>query len=86
MTLLDAGLRASELSALKMGDVDLKSSKVLVKHGRLSGAKGGKGRTVYLGKAARRAVGPYLAEREDGEEPEAPSCLVSVYSRLITGK
>ena len=56
LTLLDTGLRASELSALKVGDVDLKSGKVLVKHGRLGGAKGGKGRTVYLGKAARRAV------------------------------
>ena len=86
MTLLDAGLRASELSALKVGDVDLKSGKVLVKHGRLGGAKGGKGRTVYLGKAARRAVWRYRAEREDGEEPEAPLFLVSVYSRMITGK
>lgn len=56
LTLLNTGLRASELSALKVGDVDLKTGKVLVKHGRLGGAKGGKGRTVYLGKAARRAV------------------------------
>lgn len=76
MTLLDTGLRASELSALKVGDVDLKTGKVLVKHGRLGGAKGGKGRTVFLGKAARRAVWRYLAEREDGEEPEAPLFLV----------
>jgi integrase/recombinase XerD len=76
MTLLDTGLRASELSALKVGDVDLKTGKVLVKHGRLGGAKGGKGRTVFLGKAARRAVWRYLAEREDGEEPDAPLFLV----------
>jgi integrase/recombinase XerD len=76
MTLLDTGLRASELSALKVGDVDLKTGKVLVKHGRLGGAKGGKGRTVFLGKAARRVVWRYLAEREDGEEPEAPLFLV----------
>ena len=76
MTLLDTGLRASELSALKVGDVDLKTGKVLVKHGRLGGAKGGKGRTVFLGKAARRAVWRYLAEREDGEESEAPLFLV----------
>ena len=34
LTLLDTGLRASELSALKIGDVDLKTGKVLVKHGR----------------------------------------------------
>jgi integrase/recombinase XerD len=76
MTLLDAGLRASELSALKVGDVDLKTGKVLVKHGRLGGAKGGKGRTVFLGKAARRVLWRYLAEREDGEEPDAPLFLV----------
>lgn len=46
LTLLDTGLRASELSALKVGDVDLKSGKVLVKHGRLGGAKGGKARSL----------------------------------------
>jgi integrase/recombinase XerD len=50
MTLLDTGLRASELCALKVCDVDLKSGKVQVKHGRSGGAKGGKGRTVFLGK------------------------------------
>ena len=76
MTLLDTGLRASELSALKIGDVDLRSGKVLVKHGRAGGAKGCKGRTVYLGKAARRAVWRYLADREDGEDANAPLFLV----------
>jgi integrase/recombinase XerD len=76
LTLLDTGLRASELSALMIGDVDLRTGKVLVKHGRLGGAKGGKGRIVFLGKAARRAVWRYLAEREDGTQPEAPLFLV----------
>ena len=75
LTLLDTGLRASELCALKVSDVDLKTGKVQVKHGRLGGAKGGKGRTVYLGKAGRRAVWRYLAEREDGEDPDAPLFL-----------
>jgi integrase/recombinase XerD len=64
------------LSALKVGDVDLKTGKVLVKHGRLGGAKGGKGRTVFLGKAPRRVLWRYLAEREDGEESDAPLFLV----------
>lgn len=76
MLLVDTGLRASELSALKIGDVDLKTGKVQVKHGRAGGAKGGKGRTVFLGKAARRSLWRYLAEREDGNDPEAPLFLV----------
>lgn len=72
LVLLDTGLRASELCALTIGDVDLKSGKVQVKHGAGGGAKGGKGRVVFLGKAARRAVWRYLAERDDSEEPGAP--------------
>ena len=73
--LLDTGLRASELCSLKIEDVDQKTGKVQVKHGVLGGAKGGKGRTVFLGKAARRALWRYLAEREDGEDPHAPLFL-----------
>jgi integrase/recombinase XerD len=76
MILVDTGLRASELSALKIGDVDLKTGKVNVKHGPTGGAKGGKGRTVFLGKAARRTLWRYLADREDGNDPEAPLFLV----------
>jgi len=70
--LLDTGLRASELCALKVEDVDLKTGKVEVKHGAQGGAKGGKGRTVYLGKASRRAVWHYLSGREDGDQSDAP--------------
>lgn len=69
--LLDTGLRASELCELKLGDVDLKAGRVEAKHGLRGGAKGGKGRTVFLGKTARRFVWRYLAECEDGEDPEA---------------
>ena len=75
LTLLDTGLRASELCALLIGDVDMKTGKVDVKHGAQGGAKGGKGRVVYLGKAARRALWRYLATREDGEDPRAPLFL-----------
>ncbi len=72
LTLLDTGLRASELCALKIGDVEQKTGKVDVKHGTLGGAKGGKGRTVYIGQGTRRALWRYLAERDDGEDANAP--------------
>ncbi|RME59146.1 hypothetical protein D6779_04985 [Candidatus Parcubacteria bacterium] len=72
LTLLDTGLRASELCALTVGDVDLKVGRVEVAHGTMGKAKGGKGRTVFLGKVARKAVWRYLATREDGDDPTAP--------------
>jgi integrase/recombinase XerD len=75
LTLLDTGLRAMEACMLTIGNIDVKTGKIEVKHGVIGGAKGGKGRTVYLGKSARRAVWRYLAEREDGEEPDAPVFL-----------
>ncbi len=53
LVLLDTGLRASEVSALKIGDVDAKRGKVEIKHGVEGGAKGGKGRIVYLAAAWR---------------------------------
>jgi len=72
MILLDTGLRASELTGLRIGDVDSKTGKVTVRHGSEGQAKGRKGRFVYLGKAARRTLWRYLASREDGEDPDAP--------------
>ena len=71
LVLVDTGLRALELCSLKVVDVELKRGKVEVKHGVEGGAKGGKGRMVYLGKVPRRALWRYLAEREDGEDPNA---------------
>ena len=72
MMLVDTGLRASELTGLRVGDVDSKTGKVTVRHGSEGHAKGSKGRFVYLGKAARRTLWRYLASREDGEDPDAP--------------
>jgi integrase/recombinase XerD len=72
LVLLDTGLRASELCALNLEDVDQKTGKIVVKHGQEGGAKGGKGRLVYLGKAARRALWRYLVTREDATKPAAP--------------
>ncbi|TDA67664.1 MAG: hypothetical protein D9V45_02020 [Chloroflexi bacterium] len=72
LMLLDTGLRATELCSLIINDVDLKTGKVTIRHGVAGGAKGGKGRTVYLGKVARKAVWRYLASREDGDDTDAP--------------
>ena len=77
LLLLDTGARASEVCALKVGDLDLKTGRVEIKNGVQGGAKGGKGRTVYLGKSARRAIWHYLSKREDGRDPDAPLFLVS---------
>ncbi|HEX2294595.1 MAG TPA: site-specific tyrosine recombinase XerD [Actinomycetota bacterium] len=53
--LYGAGLRISELVALDVDDVDLEDAVVLVRSG-----KGGKGRMVPLGGAARKALDEYL--------------------------
>jgi len=72
LMLLDTGMRASEICSLAVGDVDLKTGKVEIKQGPQGGAKGGKGRTVYMGRASRRALWLYLSKREDGREPDSP--------------
>jgi integrase/recombinase XerD len=55
-TLYGAGLRISELVGLDLDDIDLDEGTVLVRRG-----KGSKSRRVPLGRAARAAVGDYLA-------------------------
>jgi len=65
LTLLDTGLRAQELVDLKFSDVDFDQKSVRVREG-----KGGKGRTVYLGKRAVRALWRYT--QEDGREDDDP--------------
>jgi integrase/recombinase XerD len=75
LALLDTGLRVGELCALRIEDVDLKSGRIQVQPGEAGKAKGGKGRIVFMGKSARRFLWRYLAEREDGEDPDAPLFL-----------
>lgn len=72
MILFDTGIRASEFCHLQIGDVDLASGKVEIKKGAGGGAKGGKGRIVYLGKRSRKAIWKYLTEREDRNDRAAP--------------
>jgi len=62
--LLDTGIRASELIALKLGDLDLNKSVIHIRHGALGGAKGGKGRFVYISRGTKRSIRKYLEHRE----------------------
>ena len=72
LVLLDTGLRSSELCSLNLGDFDLKTGKLVVRHGPAGGAKGGKGRIVYLGKAAGRSLWRYTVTREDKGSEDSP--------------
>ncbi|MGQ0605295.1 MAG: tyrosine-type recombinase/integrase [Anaerolineales bacterium] len=82
LVLLDTGLRASELCALNIGDIDQRSGKIEVKHGQAGGAKGGKGRSVYLGKVAGRALWRYLLTRDDVRDPTAPLFILESDRRM----
>ena len=64
--LLDTGIRASELVALNVEDVDLKTGMVTVRLG-----KGQKGRTTYAGARTRKQLRRYFGERgtPKGREP-----------------
>jgi integrase/recombinase XerD len=75
LTLLDSGVRASELCSLKIGDLDISTGRVTIKPGPSGGAKGKKGRTVFVGKSTRRAIWRYLASREDDDDSDAPLFL-----------
>lgn len=53
--LLDTGLRAGEVVALRLGDVDLDKSRIKVNH-----AKGNKTRTVFLGETTTKLLRHYI--------------------------
>lgn len=86
LTMLDTGLRASELCALTVGDVGLKIGKLQIKHGLLGGAKGGKGQVVCVGEAARRTLWRYLAARKGSEDPSSPIFLGRFAHPLLISK
>lgn len=72
LALLDTGARASELCSMRVGDVDMQTGEIHIRHCEAGGAKGRKGRSVYIGKRTRRALWRYLVERDDGEIEDAP--------------
>lgn len=58
MVMLRCGLRVEELAHLQLADLDLRQSRVFVRH-----AKGGKQRVVYISNDAREALIEYLRVR-----------------------
>lgn len=82
LMLIDTGLRAGEFCALSIGDVDLETGRVEVKHGLVGGAKGGQGRTVYLGRQTRHALWKYLTTREDKKFADRPLFLTKSHARM----
>ncbi len=73
--LLDTGARASETCNVKLEDVNLDTGAVIIRYG-----KGGKSRTVFLGRTTRRAVRAYLRVRED----HCPALFVSNRGEFLT--
>jgi len=58
VTLIDTGVRASELCSLEIRDYSQQTGRLLVRQG-----KGSKDRPVFLGQTGRRLLWRYLAER-----------------------
>jgi site-specific recombinase XerD len=66
--MIDAGLRAGEVVALEVADVDLAAGTAVVRRG-----KGGKGRTVPVGPEASLAIDRYLRLRRGHRLAETPA-------------
>jgi site-specific recombinase XerD len=62
LCLLDTGARAAEFMALNISDVDFVSGAVDIRKG-----KGGKSRTVFIGRKSRKALRAYIRARTDNE-------------------
>jgi integrase/recombinase XerD len=65
LTLLDTGIRASELCALTVGDYDEHRGRLHIRHG-----KGDKGRFVVAGRRCQKAIWRYLASRPKAKDTE----------------
>ena len=76
--LLDTGLRASELLALNIGDIDVKEARIFVRHG-----KGQKQRAVFFGVKTRRQLVRYMNEL-DAPNERAPLFVSSTTGQRLT--
>ena len=61
LTLLDTGIRASELCNLSYNDYDAANGRLLIQHG-----KGDKARIVYVGDSTQKVLWRLLVGRKDG--------------------
>lgn len=73
--LLDTGARAKELLDARIEDYDRVSGELMIRKG-----KGGKARSVFLGKKSRRAMRAYLKARSD----ESPMLWASTLGEGLT--
>lgn len=76
LTLVDTGVRRSELTKISLQDVDLNLSVV-----KVIGGKGGKDRYVFIGQTTRRAIKKYLRSRSN-LQPGAPLFATFEETRL----
>lgn len=75
--LLDTGVRAFELLAVNLEDVDMVTGQVIVRHG-----KGDKERTVFFGTKTRTALRNYLKTRGEYKRPFDPLFMSDRDGRL----
>jgi integrase/recombinase XerD len=75
MALLDTGCRANELISIDDQDVDTISGAILIRCG-----KGHKPRSVFIGKATRKALRVYLKHRSDNN----PALWVTIERERLT--
>ena len=83
MVLLDTGIRASELGALRIRDYDRKQGRLTILNG-----KGGKQREVFLGVAAQRSLWRYVSTRmsEGDSAPLLVTTAGKAIDRLVIGR
>lgn len=75
LTLLDSGLRASELLSINLEDINFTTGEILIRHG-----KGRKSRIVYIGSRTRKTIRAYLKKRNDNN----PALFISKHFDRLT--
>ena len=79
LTLLDVGLRVSELCGLQVKDWSAERGRLLIREGK--GRHGGKDRSVYVGNSCKSAIMRYCAYRGKLKD-DAPLFATSTNSKL----